>query len=156
MAKLWIEVLQNWSAYLLSFFLARGKYEGIERKFKTEKPRLIWRKHTYPIVCQIIFLWFLDFFSVLLRIYELFEQSRESFDTNIDEESNHFQEIPEEIYEDSDGIKGQLIREWLCGGFNFPKNPQKIWLISALESKKWSNQKEKKHFIMLCYITPFH
>ena len=50
-------------------------------------------------------------FFVLLRIYELYEQSRESFDANIDEESNHFQEIPEEIYEDSDGIKGQLISE---------------------------------------------
>jgi hypothetical protein len=48
-------------------------------------------------------------FCELLRIYELCEQSRESFDANIDEESNNFQELPEEIYEDSDGIKGQLI-----------------------------------------------
>ena len=62
---------------------------------------------------------------VLLRIYELYEQSRESFDANIDEESNNFQEISEEIYEDSDEIKGQLILEWLFGGFNFPKNQRK-------------------------------
>ena len=79
-------------------------------------------------------------FYVLLRIYELYQQSRESFDANIDEESNHFQEIPEEIYEDSDGIKGQLISEWLFGGFNFPKNQPKIWWISALEFKEWLNQ----------------
>ena len=63
---------------------------------------------------------------ILLRIYELYEQSRESFDANIDEESNHFQEIAEEIYEDSDEIKGQLISEWLFGVFNFPKKQPKI------------------------------
>jgi hypothetical protein len=40
--------------------------------------------------------------------------------------------------------KGQLISEWLFGVFNFPKNNNaKIWWISALESKKSSNQKDK-------------
>ena len=58
-------------------------------------------------------------FYVVLRIYELYGQSRESFDANIDEESNHFQELPEEIYEDSDEIKGQLISEKLVDVLNF-------------------------------------
>ena len=39
--------------------------------------------------------------------------------------------------------KGQLISEWLFGGFNFPKSHAKVWWISALESKKWSNQKDR-------------
>ena len=72
------------------------------------------------LVCQILVVF--ENFYILLRIYELYEQSRESFDANIDEESNHFQEIPEEIYEDSDEIKGQLIPEWLLDVLNFPKN----------------------------------
>ena len=128
-----IEVLQNWPAS----FLVRGKYERIDRNFKTEKSRLRWHKqlnkHTsYPLqfdvgagilVCQVVTLWFLEIFVDFSEYtYELHEQFRECFDANIDEESNHFQEIPEEIYEDSDGIKGQLISEWLFDGFNFPKN----------------------------------
>ena len=36
--------------------------------------------------------------------------------------------------------KGQLISEWLFGVFN---TNAKIWWISALKSKKWSNQKDK-------------
>ena len=84
-------------------------------------------------------------FYVVLRIYELYGQSRESFDANIDEESNHFQELPEEIYEDSDEIKGQLISEWLLDVLNFQKKTNaKIWWISALESKKCSNQKDNE------------
>ena len=39
--------------------------------------------------------------------------------------------------------KGQLISEWLFDFLNFPKNQRKIWWISALESKKWLNQKDK-------------
>ena len=38
-------------------------------------------------------------------------------------------------------FKGQFISECLFDFLNFPKNHQKIWQISALESKKWSNQK---------------
>ena len=37
--------------------------------------------------------------------------------------------------------KGQLISECLFDVLNFPKNQRKIWQISALESKKWSNHK---------------
>ena len=36
-------------------------------------------------------------------------------------------------------FKGQLISERLFGVFNFPQ-------CSALESKKWSNQKGKAHY----------
>ena len=39
--------------------------------------------------------------------------------------------------------KGQLISEWLIDAFNFPKKISKIWWISSLESKKWSNQQDK-------------
>ena len=39
--------------------------------------------------------------------------------------------------------KGQLISEWLVDVLNFPKKPRKIWWISALESKKRSNKKDK-------------
>ena len=39
--------------------------------------------------------------------------------------------------------KGQLISEFLLGVIDFPKNQRKIWQISALESKKWSNQQSK-------------
>ena len=33
--------------------------------------------------------------------------------------------------------KGQLISEWLFGVLNVPKNNEKIWWISALESRKY-------------------
>ena len=40
---------------------------------------------------------------------------------------------------------------------NFPKIPQKIWQISALESKKWSDHKIKTLFYntydQICYLT---
>ena len=98
----------------------RGKSERIERKFNSEK-----YDTNIHLVCQIQIFVVFEIFYVLLRIYELYEQSRESFDANIDEESNHFQEIPEEIYEDSDEIKGQLISEWLLDILNFPKNQRK-------------------------------
>ena len=39
--------------------------------------------------------------------------------------------------------KGQLILECLLGVINFPKSQRKIWQISALETKKWSNQQSK-------------
>ena len=42
-------------------------------------------------------------------------------------------------------IKGQLISECLFDVLNFPKKQPKIWQISALESKKWSNHKIKAH-----------
>ena len=44
-------------------------------------------------------------------------------------------------------LKGQLISECLLGVIDFPKNQQKIWQISALESKKWSNQQSKSTFL---------
>jgi hypothetical protein len=36
---------------------------------------------------------------------------------------------------------GQIISE-----YNFPKYQQKIWLISAIAPKEWSNQKNKVTF----------
>ena len=47
------------------------------------------------------------------------------------------------VITDDGGSKGQLISECLFGVLNFPKNQQKIWQISALETKKWSNQQSK-------------
>ena len=50
-------------------------------------------------------------------------------------------------YESEDSVKhakGQLISEWIFGVFNFPKKTmQKFDEISALESKKWFNQRDK-------------
>ena len=43
--------------------------------------------------------------------------------------------------------KGQLISECLSGVIDFPKNQRKIWQISALESKKWSNKQSKSTFL---------
>ena len=43
--------------------------------------------------------------------------------------------------------KGQLIPECLLGVINFPKKQRKIWQISALKSKKWSNQQSKSTFL---------
>ena len=43
--------------------------------------------------------------------------------------------------------KGQLISECLLGVIDFPKKQRKIWQISALESKKWSNQQSKSTFL---------
>ena len=37
----------------------------------------------------------------------------------------------------SPAFKGQLISECSFDVLNYPKNQQKIWQISALESKKW-------------------
>ena len=42
--------------------------------------------------------------------------------------------------------KGQLISECLLGAIDFPKNQRKIWQISVLEYKKWSNHKTKAHY----------
>ena len=42
--------------------------------------------------------------------------------------------------------KDQFISECLFDVLNFPKNQRKIWQISALESKKWSNHKIKAHY----------
>ena len=45
--------------------------------------------------------------------------------------------------------KGQLISECLLGVIDLQKKKQqrKIWQISALESKKWSNQQSKITFL---------
>ena len=48
---------------------------------------------------------------------------------------------------DLDDPKGQLISECLLGLIDFPKKQLKIWQISALESKKWSNQQSKSTFL---------
>ena len=45
------------------------------------------------------------------------------------------------ICQNLDGTKGQLILE------KNPKNQRKIWQISALEYKKWSNQQTKGTFL---------
>ena len=50
------------------------------------------------------------------------------------------------VFISSAEAKGQLISEWLFDVLNFPKNQQKIWQISALEYKKWSNHKIKAHY----------
>ena len=50
--------------------------------------------------------------------------------------------------------KGQLISECLLGVIDFPKNQQKIWQISALESKKWSNQQSKSTFLSIIIWYP--
>ena len=44
-------------------------------------------------------------------------------------------------------VKGQLNSECLLGVIDFPWNQRKIWQISALESKKWSNQQSKSTFL---------
>ena len=40
--------------------------------------------------------------------------------------------------------KGQMISEWICGVVSliFQKTNEKIWQVSALEFKKWSNKKK--------------
>ena len=42
---------------------------------------------------------------------------------------------------------GQLISECLLGFIDFPKKQRKFLQISALESKKWSNQQSKSTFL---------
>ena len=42
--------------------------------------------------------------------------------------------------------EGQLISECLYDFLNFPKNQQKIWQISAQESKWWSNHRIKPYY----------
>ena len=49
-------------------------------------------------------------------------------------------------------FKGQLISECLLGVIDFPKNQRKIWQISALESKKWSNQQSKSTFFIIIWL----
>ena len=43
-------------------------------------------------------------------------------------------------------FEGQLISECLLGVKDFPKKQRNIWQISALKSKKWSNQQGKSTF----------
>ena len=43
--------------------------------------------------------------------------------------------------------KGQLISECICGVLNFPKNQRKIWEISVIETKKYSNQHSEGTFL---------
>ena len=50
------------------------------------------------------------------------------------------------VYSKLEPAKGQLISECLFDVLNFPKKQRKIWQISALESKKWSNHKIKAHY----------
>ena len=51
--------------------------------------------------------------------------------------------------------KGQLISEWLFDVLNFPKNNEKIWWISALESRNWWNWKNKGPFMYyICQVAP--
>ena len=44
-------------------------------------------------------------------------------------------------------IKGQLISECILGVIDFPKKQRKFWQISALDSKKWSNQQSESTFL---------
>ena len=49
--------------------------------------------------------------------------------------------------------KGQWISECLLGVIDFPRKKRKIWQISALGSKKWSNQQSKSTFLLnMIYI----
>ena len=43
--------------------------------------------------------------------------------------------------------KGQLFSECIFDVLNFPKNQQKIWQISTLETKEWSNQQSGGTFL---------
>ena len=43
--------------------------------------------------------------------------------------------------------KGQLISECRLGVIDFPKKQRKFWQISAIESKKWSNQQSEGTFL---------
>ena len=52
-----------------------------------------------------------------------------------------------ERQEKAKAAKGQLILECLLGVIDFPKNQRKFLQISALESKKWSNQQSKSTFL---------
>ena len=53
--------------------------------------------------------------------------------------------------------KGQLISECLFDMLNFPKNQRKIWQISALESKKWSNHKIKAPYsVFITLNSPYN
>ena len=51
--------------------------------------------------------------------------------------------ISNHIFYEKCVIKGQLISEWLFDFLNFPKNQRKNLMNSALESKKWLNQKDE-------------
>ena len=48
--------------------------------------------------------------------------------------------------------KGQLVSECLFGILNFPKKQRKIWQISAIETKKWSNQESKGTFLYVILL----
>ena len=57
--------------------------------------------------------------------------------------NQHYKENHEGIIEN----KGQLISDCPLGVIDFPKNQRNIWQVSALESKKWSNQQNKSTFL---------
>ena len=42
--------------------------------------------------------------------------------------------------------KGQLVSKCLFDFLNFPKHQRKIWQMSVLEYKKWSNHKIKAYY----------
>ena len=70
------------------------------------------------------------------RILEALNKQSESPEKETPKETSKEKEAPKEA------PKGQLISEWNFAIFNFPKKTmKKIWRISALESKKWWNQK---------------
>ena len=85
---------------------------------------------------------------------DILRLSGESINTNVGAVKRHYRLGKELIPIWSSrilGPKGQLISECFLGVIDFPKNQQKIWEISALESKKWSNQKSKSTFLQFMF-----
>ena len=64
-----------------------------------------------------------------------YQEDQMAVESQVDEIRERIDRIP--------APKGLLISECLFDFLNFPKNQWKIWQISSLESKKWSNQQSK-------------
>ena len=83
-------------------------------------------------ICQI-FRWFFGKFKTSKRHSEI--------NWPLENSKGHIYYLALVICQKSVGIS-----KCLFDILNFPKDQQKIWQISALESKKWSNRKIKAHY----------
>ena len=105
---------------------------------KTPEPKVTTRSDQTPVACPICTSTFLNGTHFL----------RHAADKHFVERLKHDlpQVAPFKCPYCSTACKGQLISEWLFDVLNFPKKQRKnakIWLIYALESKKWLIHRDK-------------
>ena len=125
----------TWNA-TLNFKLNFGSYYCPQRFVSSTGNMEVLLSNTHSIVIALVFNYFSKIFFIFFWTYIFIGIFLLKKIRPIKAGQNNKYDI----------TKGQLISECLFYILNFPKNQQKIWQISTLESKKWSNHKIKAHY----------